>query len=79
MFPPPDPSDDELRGPAGRPGVRPGQRAVPRPEPGHPIRLHRRHRSEAARWIPAVLTFSCPLREDGSPPVPGESGERSPL
>lgn len=73
--PPTDPSDHELRGPVGRPGVRPGQRAVPRPQPRHALWLHRRHRGEAARWISAVLAFPRALRQDGRPPVPRESGK----
>lgn len=69
-----DPSDHELCGPAGGPGVRPGQGAVPRPEPGHPLRLHRRDRGEAARRLAAVLALPRTLRENGRPALPRESG-----
>lgn len=70
----PDPPDYELRGPVGRSGVCPGQRAVPGTQPCHPFWLHWCHRSETARWIPAVLTLPCSIWQDGSPPVPRESG-----
>lgn len=75
LSPPPDPSDHELRGSASRPGVCPGQRAVPRPQPCNPFRLHWRDCSETARWIAAVLAFPRSLRQDGCAAVPRESGE----
>lgn len=70
----PDPSDHELRGSVGRSGVCPGEGAVSRPQPCHPVGLHRRHRGEAARWLPAVFSLPRPLRQDGRPPVARESG-----
>lgn len=71
-----DPPDHELRGPAGRPGVRPGQGALPGTQPGNPLRLHRRHRGEAARWLAAVLAVPRSLRQDGRPPLQRESGKK---
>lgn len=70
----PDPPDYELRGPVSGPGVCPGQGAVPRTQPCHPFWLHWCHCGEAAWWVPAVLAVPRPLRQDGCPPVPRESG-----
>lgn len=75
-FCPPDTPDHELRGPAGRPGVRPGQGALPGTQPSNPLRLHRRHRGETAWWLPAVLAVPRSLRQDGRPPLQRESGKK---
>lgn len=68
-------SDHELCGSAGGPGVCAGQGAVQRPQPCNSVRLYRRHRGPAARWLAAVLTVPRPLRKDGSAAVAGESGK----
>ena len=72
---PPDTSDHELRGAAGGPGVRPGKGAVPGAEPGHPVRVHRRHRGAAARRHPEVLALPRALRQAGRAALQRESGE----
>lgn len=75
-FCPPDPPDHELRGSAGRPGLCPGQGALPGTQPSNPLRLHWRHRGETARWLPAVLAVPRSLRQDGRPPLQRESGKK---
>lgn len=63
-------TDHELRGSVGGPGVRAGQGAVQRTQPGNSVRMYRRHRGLSARWIPAVLALPCPLRQDGCSTLP---------
>lgn len=69
-------SDHELRGAVGRAGVCAGEGAVPRPEPGDALRLHRCYRGASSRRLPALLAFPRPLRQDGCAALARETGEQ---
>ena len=68
-------ADHELCGSVGGPGVCASQGAVQRSQPRNTVWMHRCHRGAAARWLPAVLPLSRPLRQDGRPAIPWKTGE----